>query len=281
MGNCQRVIRAIGAFLVLLLWGLPGMAGPLSDRLAAFPNWHEKPPVQPAQGDLFYPDWIAGDWSVTTTLTDLAAPLAPQIVSPGFEGNRQYLQQPVSFQVRFTSASKTPFIAQARRFGVPVTIQRKRLESENAQSREALIVADRAFNGLNLARAYLGDQAVLKVKVDPTNPNRQLTLLRNELRDDRQLESTVIARAVETPAADQFITTEVFQQIFRGGANPFFNEVETTTAYQHDPTSKTPITADQVTAIYLSPQDADFFKAGTTPVALYRYRLEFVPLPSN
>jgi hypothetical protein len=28
---------------------------------------------------------------------------------------------------------------------------------------------------------------------------------------------------------------------------------------------------------YLSPQDPDYFTAGSVPVALYRYRLEFFP----
>jgi hypothetical protein len=43
------------------------------------------------------------------------------------------------------------------------------------------------------------------------------------------------------------------------------------------------ITADQITAIYLSPQDPDYFKtlvsdnplSGPRPVALYRYSMEF------
>ncbi|MEW5859950.1 MAG: DUF6816 family protein, partial [Cyanobacteriota bacterium] len=38
------------------------------------------------------------------------------------------------------------------------------------------------------------------------------------------------------------------------------------------------IEADQVTAIYLSPQDPDYFKAIDRPVALYRYRLQLLPV---
>lgn len=128
------------------------------------------------------------------------------------------------------------------------------------------VVADRAFNGLNLARAYLGG-AVISVKVDPTSPNRQITLLRG----DRQLVSIVTGRATKTPDQGKFITTEVFQQLFQGAASRlYFNEVESTTAYQL-------LTANQVTAVYLSPQDPDYFAAGSRPVALYRYQLEFFP----
>ena len=131
-----------------------------------------------------------------------------------------------------------------------------------------------AFNGLNLARAYLGDRAVVAVKVDPHSPNRQITLLQGE----RQLISIVTGRATQTPNTNNFITCEVFQQQFRStGARPFFNQAESTTAYQYLPNSIPTIEAVQATAVYLSPQDPDYFTAGSVPVALYRYRLEFFP----
>lgn len=234
-------------------------AGPLGDRIADFPNWPGKPPVQAAIGDLDYPDWMAGEWTVTTTLEDLTAPLAPELETPGFESNRQYLGQPISFQVRFGPAP--PQITQGTLGLIPLI----------SSSIEPKIVADRAFNGKNLAKAYLGDDAVLDVKVDPDSSNRQITLLRG----GRQLVSSVTGRATERPDGDRFLTTEVFQQVFRGGPQLYFNEVETTTAYQRLKSEKPAIAADQITAIYLSPQDPDYFKALNRPVALYRYRLEF------
>jgi hypothetical protein len=231
---------------IVLIWSWHGIAeaSPLAERLAKFPDWQDKPPVQMATGDLSYPDWFLGNWRVTTTLVDLAAPLAPDVSTPGFASNRDYLNQPVEFEVRFV---------------------------ESGQGRGRQIVSDRAFNGLNLARAYLGDRAVQAVKVDPSNPNRQITLLRG----DRQLVSTVTGRAVEAPTIDRFLTTEVFRQEFRGAPQLYLNEVETTTAYRQS--EELPIVADQITAIYLSPQDPDYFKARNHPVALYRYRLEFLP----
>lgn len=245
--------------LVLLLWCGAADAGQLDRRLASFPNWEGKPSVQVAQGDLVYPDWMVGTWNVTSTLVDLAAPLAPNIMTPGFEGNRPYLNQPVKFQVRFVK-NHLP-VASLKLIPQPVRIQKA-------------VVADRAFNGLNLARAYLGDRAVVAVKVDPNSPNRQITLLQGE----RQLISIVSGRATETPDENQLVTCEVFQQQFRRpGASPFFNEVESTTAYHYRSRSVRAILADQVTAVYLSPQDPNYFTAGSRPVALYRYRLEFFP----
>jgi hypothetical protein len=242
--------------LLLLVWLLcsgQAQAGLLSDRLQTYPHWTNKPPVQTAIGDLAYPDWIAGTWALTSTLVDAAAPLAPTITTPGFEGNQALLHQPVTCEVRFVPAQVTTG------------------QWLPSFSRDTQLVSDRAFNSLNLARAYLGDEAVKAVKVDPQNPNRQVTLLKS----DRQLESTVTGRATEVPDPHTFITSEVFLQTFRSLSQPYFNEVETTTAYYHHPDQASPITAEQVTAIYLSPQDPDYFKAPHQPVSLYRYQLEF------
>lgn len=255
------LLSMLSSVLVLVLsgsWAGVAWAGALSDRLAQYPNWQNKPPLQAAQNNLVYPDWFAGEWLATTTLTDLVAPLAPDVVTPGFEGNRDYLNQPVAFQVRF------------------VPLQDGETGNPAIADHPTQWVSDRAFNGLNLARAYLDSperkSPVLAVKVDPTNPNRQITVLRG----DRQLVSTVTARATETPSPNQFLTSELFQQEFRGSAQLYFNQVETTTAYTlstNTDTTNPEILADQITAIYLSPQDPDYFKAPEQPVALYRYHM--------
>ncbi len=247
---------------------LTGQGQSLGDRLAAFPQWGTKPALPAAQGDLIYPDWLQGKWQLTSTLVDLAAPRAPEVVTPGFEGNRAHLGIPVTCSVQFVAASQG-----AKRGPLGAA---QRLIPAVAGSPQT--VADRAFNGLSMARAYLGT-VVQAVKVDPNNPNRQVTLLKG----DRQLESTVTARAIEVPGEAEFITVERFQQVFRGGvAAPYFNEVEIITAYRRAAVASAGsgfadrVGADQVTAVYLSPQDPDFLKAPNQPVALYRYRLELV-----
>ncbi|MEH1831160.1 MAG: DUF6816 family protein [Nostoc sp.] len=252
----MKVIWSCCLLVLFLLWGGEALAG-LSERLANFPQWEKLTSVQSASGDLVYPEWMTGSWQVTSTLVDLVAPLAPDIITPGFEGNRRQLNQPVSFVVRFVK--EQPHVPGLKIF-------------PQIDNKSPILVADRAFNSLNLARAYLGDEAVLLVKVDPDSPNRQITFLRNS----RQLVSIVTARATETTHDGKFITTEVFQQLFKGGSRPYLNSVESTTAYHKLPTANPAIEADQVTAVYLSPQDPDYFKAGSRPVALYRYRLEFV-----
>jgi len=96
-----------------------------------------------------------------------------------------------------------------------------------------------------------------------------------------QTSSIVTERATETTSDGKFIATEVFQQLFKGGSRPYFNSVESTISYYKLPTSHPAIEADQVTAVYLSPQDPDYFTAGSRPVALYRYRLEFFPISNT
>jgi hypothetical protein len=263
-----KILGYLGAFAVWL-WGCQGaIAGGLSDRITQYPNWHE-PQLGQRQGELTYPDWFRGQWVATSTLLAQVAPLAPEIVTPGFAGNRQYLNRPIEFIVRF----------------IPTDVHRRskvswlNLPRLNSSSRiKPQIVADRAFNGMSIATAYLGTDLVKSVKVDPQNPTRQIT----QLAQDRQLVSFVTGFDRELPNPHHFIATEVSQQMFRGNSDIYLNVVETTTSYQFSPTPTPKITATQISAIYLSPQDPDYFRAldpGNRPVALYQYHLDLVPNP--
>jgi hypothetical protein len=247
-----RTLLPAWSLLMVLLLAAPAAAETLDDRVAAFPDWSSKPDLAAVSGDLAYPDWFSGRWTLESTLVEMLAPLAPAVVTPGYDSNQEYLNEPVTFKVRF--GSKT--VAMANPTGIPV------------QAFQTVVVADREFNGLNIAKAYLGKTAVQDVRVDPLDPNRQITLLQK----GRQLLSITTERGVEQPDPGHFVTAELSQQVFRGQPSPYLNQVETTTAYARQDDG---ITADQITAIYLSPQDPKYFEAGTRPVALYRYKLKF------
>jgi hypothetical protein len=277
----MKLICSILCLIFLsVFYGDNAIAGELNQRLENFPEWEKLTQVQPAVGDLIYPEWMKGEWLVKSTLVDLVAPLAPDIVTPGFESNRQYLDVPVSFKVRFINRYLTPH------YRTPLSLIRRGEGGEvNYNSQKNPVIADRAYNGLNLARAILGKNAVRAVKVDPDSPNRQITFLQSrcaqEVICDRQLISIVKNRATENTADGKFIATEVFKQLFKGGSRPYINTVESTTAYRKISTlskSNPAIEANQVTAVYLSSQDPNYFKAVNKPVALYRYRLEFFPI---
>ena len=251
----QGVIQYLIAILVcsLLVITPTALAASLENRVAQFPQWTSKPSVKPATGDLEYPEWMAGTWNVTSTLVEQFAPLAPNIVTPGFENNQNYLDRPVTFQVRFGKEYAT---LPSGLFSI-------------LNSRPS-VVADRGFNGRKIAEAYLGEDNVYRVKVDPKNPNQQITLLKG----DRKLISKITRRGRELPTEDRFIATEVTQQLFRSPERLYLNEVETTSSYELLDLEH--ISASQITAIYLSPQDPDYFTAGDRPVALYHYRLALV-----
>lgn len=275
--HIQRNLLWFGLLaIVWLTCSAQASAESLTERQQSFPNWQSKPSVQVSEGDLIYPRWMAGKWRMTSTLVDMVAPLAPEIVTPGFEGNRQFLHKAIPAEIRFVEKPVGQSFGGARFLNQP-------LPNMLDGSAETEVVSDRAFNGLSLARAYLGEDWVKSVKVDPDDPNRQITFLK----DNQQLISTVTGRTVETPNAGAFATTEVFQQFFRNPKNAddtpavYLNEVENTTVYRKRSDANFPIVADQITAIYLSPRDPDYFKAKGQPVALYRYQLSFSPLSKD
>ena len=260
--NCQSstikqyLIGIILVCIILLSSTSTAFADSIKERVEQFPQWTSKPSVKLAKGDLEYPEWMAGTWNVTSILTEKFAPLAPDIVTPGFEDNTDYIDRAITFKVRFGKeydAPPTGFLAALKSF-------------------QPMVVADRAFNGTKIAEAYLGANNVYKVKIDPDNPNQQITFLKGE----RKLISKITGRDKEIPQENQFLATEVTQQLFRSPERLYLNEVETTSSYELlDPQN---ITAEQITAIYLSPQDPDYFTAGDRPVALYHYHLELSKL---
>ena len=248
----QYLLSIILVGLIFLSSTTTAVAASLTDRIEQFPQWNAKPTVKLAKGNLEYPEWMAGTWNVKSTLVEQVAPLAPDIVTPGFEDNQDYLNKEITFQVRFGreyDVAPTGFLSAFKTF-------------------QPAVVADRAFNGQKIAETYLGEDNVYRVKVDPDNPNQQITFLKG----DRKLISKITGRAKETTAEDRFITTEVTQQLFRSPERLYLNEVETTSSYRLIDRDR--IIAEQITAIYLSPQDPDYFTAGDRPVALYRYHLD-------
>jgi hypothetical protein len=115
----------------------------------------------------------------------------------------------------------------------------------------------------------LGKNAVKSIQTIDQPHVVQVTRLQN----GTELRSTVTGYLSESLADNKFVTTEINQQVFQGQTT-YLNTVETTTSYTL--VGKHHITANQVTAIYLSPQDPEYFKALRRPVALYRYSLELV-----
>jgi hypothetical protein len=263
----RKIYPAIGilsGILAMFVWlssSQVAIAGTLSQRMANFPQWQSQPQIAKLEGQLIYPEWFKGRWLATSTLIKQIAPLAPDLITPGFDRNRTHLNRPIEFKVQF--------IPMEVKASAPSLLNLPRLHTSLDLAK---IVPDRAYNGYNISIAYLGADKVKSVKVDPQNPTKQIT----QLEGNRQLISIVTGFAKEQPNPNNFIATELSQQIFRSDTQIYLNTVETTTNYQFSPTPTPKIAATQITAIYLSPQDPDYFRARNRPVALYKYHLDLI-----
>jgi hypothetical protein len=260
----KKILLIIGA-IAILFWTNPAQAGTLAERLAAFPTWPNAQQLQ-TTGELTYPQWLAGEWAVTSTLVDRIAPLAPQIVPPSFQRSQSELDRPTTFRVRFGSTTTNVSA------GISV----------NQKSPPSKILIDRVFNIEQIANTYLGANAIQKIRSFQTPEVVQVTELRDgtiltakvtgyrsETPFDR-LPATGSGRRKAAPDPDRFIATEIQQQLIAGQRSTA-NTIETLTSYHRlDPEH---IQADQITATYLSPQDPSYFQAAGQPIILYRYQL--------
>ncbi|WP_228014869.1 DUF6816 family protein [Synechocystis salina] len=259
------LVRLTVLFLCNLLWLVagraPALAESLPDRWDAYPHWSNLPTLEQRKGEIHYPEWFAGTWQVTSTLTEQLAPLAPDIVSPGFAKNGTYLEQPVEFPVRFIDQTPLPEFNWAL---------------SDLVNNTPVIVPDRRFNAEAITQAYLGkdrEDINITVQVKEQPSPRLVTVFPQHQR----LVSTVLGYSQSSPDPDHFLATELTNQQFIAGGTQYLNQVETTTAYHHLGPGK--ISASQVTAVYLSPTDPDYFAAGHQPIALYRYELTLEALP--
>ena len=135
------------------------------------------------------------------------------------------------------------------------------------------VVGDRAGNAQAVGRALIGE-ALEQVHDDPTNPNRQLALLRG----GQSLESTVVGRrsAQAAMAPDRFLSDELALQVLHGPGDPRVSRIETLSRYElHGTGAGRWIEAEQWQARYPSP--AQGLVAAASATSHWRLRLD--PLP--
>lgn len=230
-------------------------ADTLDQIISQYPHWNHKLSLPIPTQELIFPDWFEGTWNVTSTLKEQIAPLSPEFKTPSFDSNKVYIDKNIDFLVKFIPTILTPKINNF----VPTIINNNKV-----------IIPDRAFNGLSIAQAYLGTENVKKVIINKFNSTEQKTIFKQ----DNELISTVIGRQQETVSPFDFITSEITRQFFRRPNSVYLNLVETTTKYHLINDSQ--IEGKQVTAVYLSTEDPDYFLAIKQPVALYYYTLNLV-----
>lgn len=93
------------------------------------------------------------------------------------------------------------------------------------------LVGDRAFNARAIGGALLGE-ALLGVENDPADPNRQIARLQGPEGTPFQLESSVIGRRSDQPAAGEFLADELALQVLHGPGQPRLSRVETLSLFR-------------------------------------------------
>jgi hypothetical protein len=83
-------------------WSNGALAVTLQQRIEKFPRWSVATGLL-TEGELTYPQWFAGEWTATSTLREQVAPMAPDVITPGFTRNQANIDRPYTFQVRFGS----------------------------------------------------------------------------------------------------------------------------------------------------------------------------------
>jgi hypothetical protein len=73
LGRRQRLVWLGLLLMVWLFCSGQAQASGLVDRQAAFSQWPDLPPLSPARGDLIYPDWLEGNWQLSSTLVGMEA----------------------------------------------------------------------------------------------------------------------------------------------------------------------------------------------------------------
>ena len=107
------------------------------------------------------------------------------------------------------------------------------------------------------------------------NSTEQITTFNS----DNQLISTVVGRKQQTVSPTEFITSEITRQFFRRPTSVYLNFVENITKYNL--INPNLIKGEQISGIYLSAQDPDYFLAINKPVALYKYDLTLTKISNN
>lgn len=122
------------------------------------------------------------------------------------------------------------------------------VELRFVRRQDGSVVGDRAFNAAAIGHAVLGE-ALLAVRDDPRNPNRQLA----RLRGDQELESTVVGRREEQPDPDTLLADELTLQVLHGPGDPRVSRIETLSRYRRAGADR--IEGEQWQASYGSPAD--------------------------
>jgi hypothetical protein len=148
------------------------------------------PPYQLEGSDIYYPDYFQGVWNVLSTTKEIQAPCGILL----FGGNNTFSR--AQEEVNTCLSYKARFV----------------------QSSDQRIIADREYNVVEIAKAAMGETAVLDVPV--STPNKVSVILApSGANQILKADLITLARRSEIVNDDEFHCSEVVRQVI-GSANP-------------------------------------------------------------
>ncbi|OAE22911.1 hypothetical protein AXG93_2777s1030 [Marchantia polymorpha subsp. ruderalis] len=197
--------------------------------------------------DIYYPAFFEGTWNCYSTLIQVTTPQGEDKADRrSVEFSRKQLGYAVPYQVRFT-----PF--------------------------EGRVICDRLFTTTSLVEATVGKNVIEEGQWSPQQPNRLVLLLKG----GTKVENLVTKRSAEYFQVDQFDTSEFSKQVFDNSAikdgPPTVKASLNLTRYHWDTAAPvvTKMEAIQKVSIFAVPMEGMEMFNTTTPVTVYKYRIEF------
>ena len=204
--------NAVGAGTAALLLPMPALAGGLGDRLQRTDLSPIGASLNPLEDqELYYPEFLFGEWRATATLIDKTYPFGKDIVPKSLvEGTPRNRAEQVgdahTYGLRFYST-----LANSAENNVRVSLGLGMPKSK--------IIADRAFNARSVNEKYDQLTKIASVEWDPSkDPTRITTYFKPMTLDDM--------RPVGPKRVETYITARQRELDAKDAANPVFRCAE-------------------------------------------------------
>lgn len=213
------------------------------------------PPYGLDGNDIYYPSYFNGVWNVDSVTTDILAPCGV----PLFGGNNTY--------TRALNEVNTSLRYKARFVASPSEI------SSNINGDDKTCIADREYNVVEIAKAAMGENAVLNVPLSTPNkvsvlltPNGAQQILkadlltlnrRSEYINNCEFHCSEVVRQIIAPAKSNGVSTPPMSPPSR---STLLKEIETTslyTAVRDDAGNVSEIRCRQRSATFILPSQSD------------------------
>jgi len=265
LGGTAAALSAVPEDVLAATWGGRDLGELITARTITNPGTAFAGPSQ-----LYYPDWLQGEWHATSKFVAFDAPLGNRFVPAGalesIKAPAEYggLGNVVEYDLRYYPPAGDELGAPSA-FGF----------SRGAPPKDK-VVADRKVNTKSTTNAFMGYAAVQRVEYDPTVSPTKLVVQFSELTPDMQpvgpkrVELFINNRAGQ--GEDVFLCSELYRQVVIGARRVDVTDYELISKYEHRTDGS--VEVRQRSVVYLQPQDNLYFDANNRSVAVYDYKID-------